>query len=221
MKKVFERFSTLLRYTVLSSLIKSIRMNSLKRKWRKRNYNNITVPNSKFDINRVTVGNRTYGRLNVVMYDMDSELDIGHYVSIADNVTFILGSEHYLNHISTFPFRVLVLKEDCSEAYGKGNITIGDDVWIGYGATVMSGVNVGQGAVIGAGALVTKDVPPYSIVAGDPAKIIRYRFDEKMILKLSKIDYSKLSEDMIRQHEEDLYSELRDCSQIEWLLGKE
>ena len=73
----------------------------------------------------------------------------------------------------------------------NGDIVVGDDVWVGQRAIIMSGVNIGQGAVIGAGAIVTKNVPPYAIVGGIPAKVIRYRFSEELIQELLKIDYSK------------------------------
>ena len=81
----------------------------------------------------------------------------------------------------------------------------------------MSGVHIGQGAVIAAGSVVTKDIPPYAIVGGVPAKIIKYRFSSDMITELLKIDYRKLTEDAIRQHINDLYVELKDINQLNWL----
>lgn len=77
---------------------------------------------------------------------------------------------------------------------------IKDDVWIGAQATIMSGVTIGQGAVIGAKALVTKDVPPYAIVGGVPAKVIKYRFEKEIIDELLKIDFSKLDYKVIKEH---------------------
>ena len=108
-----------------------------------------------------------------------------------------------------------------SERFSKGNIEVDDDVWIGYGATIMSGVHIGQGAVVAAGAVVTKDVAPYAIVGGVPAKIIKYRFPETMIEELLKIDYSKLTEEAIKSHIDELYTELEDVGQLEWLPKKE
>lgn len=108
-----------------------------------------------------------------------------------------------------------------SEEFSKGNIEADDDVWIGYGATIMSGVHIGQGAVVAAGAVVTKDVPPYAIVGGVPAKVIKYRFSEIMIEELLKIDFSKLTEEAIKSHIDELYTELEGVGQLEWLPKKE
>lgn len=93
-------------------------------------------------------------------------LQIGNFVSIAQEVIFLLDAEHYVKHLSTFPFKVKYLNNAKEEAFGKGDIIIDDDVWLGYRSTIMSGVHIGQGAVIAAGAIVTKDVPPFSIVGG-------------------------------------------------------
>ena len=100
------------------------------------------------------------------------------------------------------------------EGTSKGDIIVADDVWIGYRATILSGVHIGQGAVIAAGAVVTKDVPPYAIVGGVPARVIKYRFPEEMVGELMRIDYSKLTEEMVREHIEDLYSALKDTKQL-------
>ena len=103
----------------------------------------------------------------------------------------------------------------------KGAIIVDDDVWIGYGATIMSGVHIGQGAVVAAGAVVTKDVPPYAIVGGVPAKVIKYRIEPEMIEELLKIDYGKLTKEDIAKHIDDLYTELNDPSQLDWMPKKE
>lgn len=85
---------------------------------------------------------------------------------------------------------------------------VGDDVWIGLNAIVLSGVHIGQGAVIAAGAVVTKDVPPYAIVAGNPARIIKKRFSEEIILKLLTLDYGKIDAQNIKRNIEYLYNEI-------------
>ena len=132
----------------------------------------------------------------------------------------MLGLDHELHNASTYPFKAKIVKPGSLEAISKGNITVDDDVWIGFRSTIMSGVHIGQGAVVAAGAVVTKDVPPYAIVGGVPAKIIKYRFSPEVIEQLIKLDYSKLTDDMIRKRIDDLYTSLDDKSpkEVEKLL---
>ena len=167
----------------------------------------------------IDVGKNTYGPINALMFNRDSKLIIGNFCSIAPRVSFIVSADHYTNHISSFPFKVKVLGESY-EGVSKGDIIVDDDVWIGYGATIMSGVHIGQGAVVAAGAVVTKDVPPYAIVGGVPAKVIKYRFEPEMIEELLKVDYSKLTKEDIEKHIDDLYTELKDPSQLDWMPKK-
>ena len=89
---------------------------------------------------------------------------------------------------STYPYELLILKSrEGGIAVAKGDIVIGDDVWIGENAIICSGVTIGQGAIVAAGAVVTKDVEPYAIVGGNPAKVIKYRFDENICKKLLQV----------------------------------
>ncbi len=108
-----------------------------------------------------------------------------------------------------------------NEALSKGDIIVEDDVWIGQGATIMSGVHIGQGAVIGAGSIVNKDIEAYSVVAGVPAKLIKMRFPPNIITKLLEIDYSNLTDEMIKTHIKELYSNLNNINEqeIEKILG--
>ena len=175
--------------------------------WRKQNKHNQTVPVNRFPKELVKVGRETYGKLYVQAFNEETRLRIGHYCSIGPDVSFILSAEHPLNYLSTFPFRVKLLGEK-SEAISKGDIVIGDDVWIGYGATILSGVNIGTGAVIAACALVSDDVPPYAIVAGVPAKIVKYRFDFNTIQELSKMDFGNLERNMIKEKIDSVYKEI-------------
>jgi acetyltransferase-like isoleucine patch superfamily enzyme len=207
--------------TLLRSLLKTIKLNSFKRKWRKENSHNQTLPIAKFDTNLVSVGIGTYGELNVVSFSNDCKLKLGNYISIAQEVTFLLNVEHYTNHISAYPFKVKTLHIQKAEAFSKGDIVVDDDVWIGYGATILSGVHIGQGAIVAAGAVVTKDVPPYAIVGGVPAKVIKYRFSEEIINELLKVDYSKLTEEQIKDHIDDLYTDLNVTDQLKWLPKKD
>ena len=201
------------------SLIYYFRREILRRKWRKKNKHNETSPANIFNIDSVFVDNNTYGNISVDNYNNSFKLYIGSFCSIATNVMFILDADHYTSNISTFPFKVKFMGEKY-EGVSKGDIIVDDDVWIGYGATVMSGVHIGQGAVVAACAVVTKDVPPYAIVGGVPAKVIKYRFEPEMIEELLKVDYSKLSKEMIEEHIDDLYSELKDKKQIDWMPRK-
>ncbi|MDY5911920.1 MAG: CatB-related O-acetyltransferase [Inconstantimicrobium porci] len=124
------------------------------------------------------------------------KLIIGQFCSIACGARFIFNcANHTLNSLSTYTFPLFFEEwdlnvKDISSAWdNKGDITIGNDVWIGYEAVIMSGVTIGDGAIIGTRALVTKDVPPYTIVGGVPAKPIRKRFDDKTIEKLLQIKW--------------------------------
>ena len=190
-----------------------------KRKWKKKNQHNGTYAVNVFDMTKVEVGIYTYGGVNVLTYNDEAKLKIGNYCSIAPNVTFILSADHYVDHISTFPFKVKVLGEKL-EGVSKGNIVVQDDVWIGYGTTVLSGVTIGQGAVIAAGSVVTKDVPAYAIVGGVPAKIIKYRFDKEIVKKLAELDYSKLDRSIIEQNINNIYSTVNGSYDLEWFPKK-
>ena len=173
----------------------------------------------------VSVGKRTYGGINIMggrhcFGHSTTKVIIGNYCSIGPEVTFIPHLDHYTNHISTYPFKVQVLGERF-EAISKGDIVIDDDVWIGYGATILSGVHIGQGAVIMAGAVVSKDIPPYSMCGGVPAKPLKYRLSENIIRKLMKIDFSKLDDSVIKEHISELYETVNEDTDISWLPLKE
>ncbi len=196
-----------------------IRLLAFKRNWRKTNTHNYTWVNGVFDDKYVHVANYTYGGLNIRQSNVGPHLYIGNFCSIAGDVVFMLSSEHYINHISTFPFRAKLL-DGHAEAFGKGDIVVNDDVWIGERAIIMSGVSIGQGAVIAAGAIVTNDVPPYALVGGVPAKVIKYRFNKELIDELIKIDYSKLTKEMISLHKNELYKSLTEINQLDWLPKK-
>jgi acetyltransferase-like isoleucine patch superfamily enzyme len=173
--------------------------------WRKRNAHNQTVIRNLFDFEKVRVGQATYGPLNIQEWGHpDEQLNIGHYVSISEGVTFILGGNHPYQGITTFPVKVKYLGH-AKEAQTKGAINVGDDVWLGHNAMVMSGVTISQGAVVAAGSVVAKDVPPYAIVAGNPARVIKYRFPESIIHKLMKINYACITPQTLAMIGLDLY----------------
>lgn len=189
-------------------LVDALKLCFFRRRYIRRNYHNCTYPVSMFNLRNVVVGRKTYGPINVQdASDDGSMLYIGSYCSIASNVFFLLGGEHRLQSVSTYPFKVLAFGQD-REALSKGNIVIKDDVWIGYGAIICSGVTIGQGAVIAAGAVVTKDVEPYAIVGGNPAKLIRYRFDQCLRDKLTSIDVAALFDSFTEEKLGLVYSDL-------------
>lgn len=173
--------------------------------WRKKNAHNQTYICNIFDFSKVSVGRATYGPLNIrEWHHPDERLTIGHYVSISEGVVFLLGGNHPHQGITTFPVKVKFLGHD-REAQTKGGITVGDDVWIGYNAMIMSGVTISQGAIVAAGAVVARDVPPYAIVAGNPAKVVKYRFPEFIIKDLLRINYEKITPEIMAEIGLDLY----------------
>lgn len=206
--------------TLAAEICQKLCLNAFKRRWRTKNHHNLTEAMCIFDDTKVTVGNESYGELNIIAFNNKSSLVIGTYCSIAPNVQFILDADHQSNIASTYPFKVALLKSEKMEAVSKGDIIVDDDVWIGHGATIMSGVHIGQGAVVAAGAVVTKDVPPYAIVGSVPARIIKYRFSEDLIAELLKIDYSKLTKELVEVHIDNLYAELTDIKQLDWMPRK-
>lgn len=190
------------------------------RAWKKANSHNFAIPVGNLPLDKVQIGKNTYGFIDALFSNPENKLIIGNYCSIAKGVKFLPSSDHALDRISTYPFKAMLLTGEL-EALSKGDIVMDDDVWIGYGATILSGVHIGQGAVIAAGSVVSKDVPPYAIVGGVPAKVIKYRFDPEMIEALLKIDYSKLDVQTIHAHQDALYRKLEDAEQLSWLPHKE
>jgi len=136
----------------------------------------------------------------------NDRLIIGRFCSIACGAKFLFASaNHKLQSLSTYPFPIFfeewdLDRKDVRAAWdNKGDIVIGSDVWIGYEAVIMGGVHIGDGAIIAAKAVVTKDVAPYTVVGGVPAKQIRKRFDEETIRTLRQIRWWDWSHDKIRR----------------------
>jgi acetyltransferase-like isoleucine patch superfamily enzyme len=148
-------------------------------------------PNPFLKSKILTVGEYTYGIPQVVKYSGDTnKVIIGKFCSIAGEVNIFVGGNHRIDWVSTFPFRIrfdLPGKYQDGHPASRGDVIIGSDVWIGYGATILSGVTVGHGAVIAARSVVTHDVAPYSIIGGNPAKLIKSRFNKEQIASLLKI----------------------------------
>ncbi len=141
------------------------------------------------------------------------KLRIGSFCSIACGAKFLFTSaNHALGSLSTYPFPIFFEEwgldvKNIRQAWdNRGDIVIGNDVWIGYEAVILSGVTIGDGAVIGARAVVTKDVPPYTIVGGVPAKPIRRRFDDETAEKLRRISWWDWDEERIKRSIADIQS---------------
>lgn len=152
---------------------------------------------------------------------------VGKYCSIASDVSVVNGFHPTDTFFSTHPAfyslsnctGVSFVKDSCFSEYRyadpahKYDVVIGNDVWIGYGAILLAGVTVGDGAIIGAGAVVTKDVPAYSIVGGVPAKLIRYRFTEEERIKLKNLKWWDRSEDWLKKNA-DKFSDIKTIDQL-------
>jgi acetyltransferase-like isoleucine patch superfamily enzyme len=147
---------------------------------------------------------------NILNYDSRNPdgsvpfVKMGKYCSVATNCTFIMVN-HLMNRITTFNIHRVDKKKESlfphkkghAACFSRGNIIIGDDVWIGANCTILDNVKINTGSIIAAGSIVTKDVPPYAIVGGNPAKVIKYRFSEDIIKKLLELDIWSLPDEEI------------------------
>jgi len=147
------------------------------------------------------------------------KLRIGKFCQIASDVTFIMNGANHLNSgISSYPFSIF--GHDWSDAMegkaypNKSDTIVGNDVWIGYGVTIMPGIEIGHGAIIASKSVVTKDVPSYAIVGGNPAKVIKYRYTDEEIHKLLKLQWWNWPIEKITKNVKNLTG-----SNLETLLG--
>lgn len=144
----------------------------------------------------IEVGAYTYGQPLIIrtwrgIFPENNKIRIGKFCSVADNVVAFMGGNHRVDWISTYPFptfdwpgtsdKKTLLPTD------KGDIVIGNDVWLGSHVTIMSGVEISDGAVIGANSVVASNIPPYTVAVGNPAKVVKKRFDDETIKKLLEI----------------------------------
>jgi acetyltransferase-like isoleucine patch superfamily enzyme len=169
---------------------------------------------------RVFVGFYSYGPIQVLSYgNKSAELHIGSFCSIASDVKFMLAGNHNVGRLSTYPYNTRILHTEKYETETKGNIVVESDVWIGREALILSGVHIGRGAVIAARAVVSRDVPPYSIFID--RKTIIPRFSKNITEKLMSIDPFKYIDNKIKVEEMIgvLYKEVTD-ENIDNLLSK-
>lgn len=158
----------------------------------------------------VTFGDFTYyGRHCTFHAPENSYIKIGKFCSIAEHV-FIITSNHRYDTISTFPFQAIIKYLPHQKIRELENIEIGNDVWIGTKSVILKGITIGDGAIIGAGSVVTKNVPPYCIVAGVPAKIITFRFSQNQINKLLKIKWWDWDIEYIKKNIQLFYDNIDD-----------
>jgi acetyltransferase-like isoleucine patch superfamily enzyme len=135
------------------------------------------------------IGDFTYGKPSILSGGEGATLKIGKFCSIAGGVTIYLGAEHHSEWVTNYTFNKLPVFARGGMTKTKGDVIIGNDVWMADNALILSGVTIGNGAVIGARAVVTKDVKPYEVVAGNPVRHIRFRFSDEQIAKLQKIKW--------------------------------
>jgi acetyltransferase-like isoleucine patch superfamily enzyme len=150
------------------------------------------------------VGRHTYGPTDFdrvfPMYTEGARTVVGAFCSISPECRILGGGEHVIDRASTFPLNARLFDEGGRtgpDATDTGPTVIGNDVYIGVGAIVLSGVSIGDGAVVGAGAVVTKSVPSYAIVAGNPAQLVRYRFESDVRARLQALRWWDWSDEEI------------------------
>ena len=139
----------------------------------------------------IVIGEFTYGNPQINRWNDKYKVKIGKFCSLSQNITIIVDGNHRLDWVSTYPFgrRINDINQNPQHPVGKGDIIIGNDVWIGFNVLILPGVKIGDGAVVGANSVVTKNVGDYEIVGGNPARHIRYRFSQKQINSLKKIKW--------------------------------
>ena len=148
------------------------------------------------------IGKGSYGNPKILSWGEGATCKIGSFCSFASGVQIFLGGEHRPEWVTTYPFNMLWKSGKYIPGHPKtnGDVIIGNDVWIGTEAIILSGVTIGDGAVVGARAVVTKDIPPYSVLGGNPATIIKKRFSDEIILSLLEIKWWNWDDQKISKH---------------------
>jgi acetyltransferase-like isoleucine patch superfamily enzyme len=156
----------------------------------------------------LVIGRHSYGKPNIVLFAGDSaRVSIGSFCSLASEIEVMPGGNHPTDMVTTYPLRRrLAGTEQPGEPWSKGDVAIGNDVWIGRGVKILGGVTIGDGAVIAAYSVVTKDIPPYAIAAGVPARVVRTRFSEEVVERLLRIRWWEWDDAAILERVDDLTS---------------
>jgi len=138
---------------------------------------------------QVEIGKFSIGYPKILSWRTDDKLKAGKFCMFAHDVMILAGGEHDLKRVTCYPLKTSfhLSNKHSEDSENKGPVIIGNDVWIGAGAIILSGVTISDGVIVGAGSVVTRNIPPYAIVAGNPARIIRYRFSRKQIDQLQEI----------------------------------
>jgi len=147
-----------------------------------------------------SAGPFTYGRPEVLDFGYgDAAFRVGSYCSIGGDVLVLLGAEHGSTSLTTYPFAALwpEAKDLQVPPTSKGDVTIGSDVWIGQRVIILSGVTIGDGCIIGAGSIVTRDLPPYSVAAGNPCRVFRTRFEPDVVETLLRLRWWDWPRDVV------------------------
>ena len=176
-------------HSLLAMITRRNMIKLLKRRIKNVVFKRTKILNKKYP--QYEIGRHSYGNPEIRTWNEGATLKIGGFCSIADGVKIFLGGEHRLDWATTYPFTALW---ECvwhikGHPKTKGDVIIGNDVWIGTEAIIMSGVTIGDGAVVGARAVVTGDIEPYAICAGNPACFVRKRFDDTIIQKLLELEW--------------------------------
>lgn len=178
----------------------------------------------------VEVGRHSYGKPKVRTWVSadgrirhGGRLLIGAFTSIGDGVQILTGGEHVIGCTTTSPLRTLLnlpgVDRD-GQPSTKGDVVIGNDVWIGSEAMILSGVHIGDGAVIGARALVSRNVPPYAVAAGNPARVVRFRFEPHVIQDLLALSWWTWPDELVAQRADLLLSTRSEDIERLILLGR-
>lgn len=152
-------------------------------------------------IGNIEIGEYTYGQMDIICFNKTDSVKIGKFCSIASGVKIFGGGEHKKELISTFPLKYFFQNYDIDpNVCSKGPAVIGNDVWIGTNSIVLSGVNISDGSIIGAGSVVSRNIPPYAIAAGNPIQIIGFRFSKEIIDKIILISWWNWPIDKIKNN---------------------
>ena len=161
-------------------------------------------------------GKHTYGLDGCSVHAWERRGDViqmGSYCSLGANIKFVIDGNHRTDTFSSYPFQRLFVGAPVN-VWGKETPTVGHDVWIASDVVIYSGVHIGDGAVIGGNSVVTKPVPPYAIVAGNPARIVKYRFPEDVIADLLALKWWTLPEDVIHARLIPIQDDIREVVRV-------